>query len=89
MHARDYANAVTVDGRGNVVAVGYIKRPRSDFAGAVVKLDGQDGHTLWRAPLATGVAEAVAVDSAGHAVVAVRDALSSVVKLRGDTGAGF
>ena len=39
--------------------------------------------------LSSGVSVAVALDLAGHAVVAARDSLLSVVKLRGDTGQGF
>jgi outer membrane protein assembly factor BamB len=88
-HVPDYATAVAVDAERNVVAVGFISTPDSDFGGAVVKLSPRDGHRLWRTPLSDGVATAVAVDSAGHPVVAARDSLLSVVKLRADTGEGF
>ncbi len=93
------ANAVAVDGRGDIVAAGYVGGV-ARFPGqfAVIKLKGTNGGELWRR-IITGKAArtreeatAVVVDSAGSVVVVGNtasgfDSEAVVVKLDGNSGA--
>ena len=93
------ANAVAVDGRGDIVAagdVGGLARFPGQFA--VIKLKGTNGEELWRriitgeAARTSGHATAVVVDSAGSVVVLGHTASgfnseAVVVKLDGNSGA--
>jgi Big-like domain-containing protein len=65
-----HANAVAVDGAGNVVAAGKLKGGPGQFA--VIKFDGASGTELWRqgSDSLPGDAKAVAVDGAGNVTAA-------------------
>jgi uncharacterized delta-60 repeat protein len=71
----DFANALTLDGAGNVVAAGRIHNIGSMGDFAVVKFDGAIGHVLW-SQFVNGTLDdndeafAVAVDGGGNAVAA-------------------
>ena len=69
------ANAVAVDGAGNVVAAGYTTSTNTGQDFTVVNLDGASGAELWRQVISNGssvleAANAVAVDEAGNVVAA-------------------
>ena len=95
----DRANAIAVDGRGDVVSAGTVQTSVSSWAFFVTKRSGADGHELWSAsvgggPIADDTANAVAVDQAGDivAVGAVRSATTgssefTVIKFAGASGA--
>jgi len=77
------ANAVAVDGNGDVVAAGAFSNPPGSSDFTVVKLAGASGTEQWRQVL-PGVdnAQAVAVDGNGDVVAAGR----LVIKFDGATG---
>ena len=93
----DHANAVAIDGNGDVVAAGFVYTDtfRGEFV--VIKLDGDDGGKLWGTGircnpdhLARDGATAVAVDSAGDVfaagVIRFVGKKFAVVKLDGNDG---
>ena len=94
----DFIHAVTVDGAGNVVAVGSTRNTGTFYDLTVVKFAGSSGVELWRqvingqAANSSDWASAVTVDAAGD-VVAVGVTQNSpnrndftVVKFAGTTG---
>jgi hypothetical protein len=97
-HGDDAATAVAVDAAGNVVAAGYLATTGGARDLAVVKLDGGDGHELWRRVIAGAFAggddeaSAVAIDGNGDVLVAgftqetATHTVFAVVKLSGTTG---
>jgi len=71
----DFANAVAVDGAGNVVAAGFTQNTGTGLDFTVIKFDGTSGAVLWSQAIngtANGSDEAlaVAVDGAGNVVAA-------------------
>ncbi len=99
-NGNDQANAVTVDGNGNVVAVGATQNTGTFDDFAVVKFDGASGEELWRRVI-NGTANlgdralAVAVDAFGDVAAAGftqntgTGADFTVVKLKGEDGGDF
>ena len=97
----DVVKAVTVDGAGNVVAVGVTVKGIGPATFAVIKFDGASGAELWRqvfigtTPSGDNVANAVTVDRAGNVVTAGVTVNAgtgqdfTVVKLRGTDGGDF
>jgi len=96
-NSSDWANAVAVDGAGDVVAVGQTQNSpnRNDFT--VVKFAGTTGHPLWRKAISGSGANsdsealAVTVDAAGDVAAAgfIQNSTGHdfiVVKLAGGTG---
>jgi len=72
-NALDFANAVALDGAGDVLAAGRLQTAPGIFAFTVVKLSGITGAELWRQELSGNVAgDAFAVDvthdSVGNAI---------------------
>jgi len=70
-----WANAVTVDAAGNVVAAGHIHAHNTGTSSefTVVKFDGASGAEFWRNMINAGandLANAVAVDAAGNVTAA-------------------
>lgn len=87
----DALTGVVLDGAGDVIAAGDL-----DGQMVVRKLDGADGHELWRADVGPGSANDVLVDDAGNAIVvgggeafaaAGSEVWTRVVMLDGATGA--
>ncbi|TLY18564.1 MAG: hypothetical protein E6K68_11145, partial [Nitrospirae bacterium] len=69
------ANALAIDGSGNVAAAGYTTSTNTGQDFTVVNLDGASGAELWRQVISHGssvleAANAVAVDEAGNVVAA-------------------
>jgi hypothetical protein len=89
------AEAVAVDGVGDVVAAGVL-RPRADQDFTVLKFDGATGTERWRQRIPAGFsggARAVGIDPAGDVVAAGRletsfpaTAVFAVVKFAGASG---
>ncbi|HJQ84680.1 MAG TPA: hypothetical protein VKA21_11415 [Candidatus Binatia bacterium] len=75
-HGDDEANAVAIDGAGDVLVAGFTTNTGTGKNFTVAKLAGSDGHELWRRTIAgtnaTGFDEAlaVAVDAAGNVIAA-------------------
>ncbi|TAK02194.1 hypothetical protein EPO44_08450, partial [bacterium] len=98
-HEGDGANAVTVDGAGNVVAAGFTQNTGSFQDFTVIKFNGASGAELWRQVIdgtAHDIDEALAVtvDGAGDVVAAGRtrntagtDNDFTVIKFDGTSGA--
>jgi Big-like domain-containing protein len=89
----DVANALAIDGAGDVVAAGAL-----GYVSIVVKLDGANGAERWRRVMTRSggrnPVRAVAVDGAGNVVVAGKASEGTstgwdfaVEKFNGDTGA--
>jgi len=73
--SNDVALAVTVDGSGDVVASGFFINPDVGADFVVVKLDGTNGHEVWRRVLngtasQADLAVALTVDAAGDVIAA-------------------
>jgi len=94
----DVANAVAVDGAGNVVAAGFTQNIGTGHDFTVIKFDGSSGAVLWSRAIngttnGADVANAVAVDGAGNVVAAGRTTNTgtgadfTVVKFDGVSGA--
>jgi len=92
------ANAVAVDGVGNVVAAGDTTNTGTGRGFTVIKFDGSSGAELWRQVIngtasGSGVANAVAVDGVGNVVAAGRTENTgtlndfTVIKFDGMSGA--
>src|SRR5207248_34762 len=74
-NATDSAQAVAVDGQGNVVAAGFSENTGTGFDFTVAKFRAADGALLWKGTLngsANGFdqAQSVAVDPQGNVVAA-------------------
>ena len=99
-NGRDFATTVTVDGMGNVVAVGATTNTGTGADFTVIKFDGMSGTELWRKTI-NGMANdfdttfAVTVDAAGDVVAAgmIKNVWTGddfiVVKLSGPDGSDF
>lgn len=73
--SNDVALAVTVDGSGDVVASGFFINPEVGADFVVVKLDGANGHEVWRRVLngtasQADLAVALTVDGIGDVIAA-------------------
>jgi uncharacterized delta-60 repeat protein len=85
----DYANAIAVDGIGNVVAAGatsFVTNAVGDESFTVIKFDGVNGAELWRKVVvqsegtgwSSGWANSVAVDFANNVVAAGHSHTSNI-----------
>lgn len=85
------AEAVAVDGAGNVVAAGVIVRPAGGYNFAVIEGDGASGTQWWRRDIDSGGsdhANAVTVDEARNVAAAgqLKGTQFAVIKLDGASG---
>ncbi len=85
----DYANAIAVDGAGNAIATGIVKKTEFEPLFTVAKFDGASGALRWRSEFQGGYqdyAYDVAVDPSGDAVAVGKLREGFVVKVRGTDG---